>query len=321
MIHDDEFDLTWADPPPAWVEAFGPLLEFWGNPIFQRRYVMWRLKPMFGPKKSFLIGLGVSFIINLFLLLVAEKELALEIGFWVTVAAPGIVIITVTSIRIFISSLVGTPLEMRRELFSGMLGAVLTTPMSDEKIFFAECISGLMRGFGAMEEVISMLIGLVVPFIVLMSPQLWPYVKAEGPASFWWFVLLLIAIIILIQVLLLASLSAGLMAIQLPVVATVPATLINTGLWFSVFSLIASWIAVFTMRFEPVRNLDILAIYLGIGTFLIASLTVACAVTGYLGVVAFAKARRPGWYGHERVNAAGLMSREERTRTSFGKSV
>lgn len=321
MIHDDEFDLTWADPPPEWIQAIDPLLEFWGNPIFQRRYVLWRLKPTFGIGKSFIIGFIASLLLNLFFMFVTDKESALNVGFWATIAIPGLTVIAITGGRLFINSIVGTPLEMRRELSSGVLESIYTTPIPDQKIFFAECVAGIMRGFGAIEEILAMVAGLVLPYLIVMSPQLWPHVASQGPAAIWWLVLLFMIVVIVIQLIILSSLSAGFMSLQVPILVTIPATLLVSLFWIG----LVLWISFKLLTISYVQsfmvNIDPLVGYLGAATLAIIILMFACALTGYMGVVAFAKARRPGYYETDRKNAAGFLASTEKGMTSFGKSV
>ncbi len=321
MIHDEEFDLTWADPPPTWIENAGPLLEFWGNPIFQRRYVLWRMEPSMGIRIAFFVGLGLSLSLNLLFRFLAPEDEYLWLGFLTTIILPGLIVFTLTGLRLFVTSLVGTPLELRRELYSGALGAILSTPLTDSKIFTAECISGLLRGLGAMEEVLSMLAGLVIPFVLVMFPEVWEYVAEAGVETIYWILLFIMLVTILVQLNVLITFAAGLYSIKLPVAATVPATLIHVvGFVFSNL-FINGWVLMYLLQHQFIRDLNPLVIYLILCLVWIAALAVVIALTARAGVVAFAKARRPGYYEPDGLNAAGLMSQDPSSVVRFGQSI
>jgi len=322
MIHDEEFDLTWSDDPPGWVYYFGPLLEFWGNPIFQRRYVMFRLKPAFGVAKSFWIGFILSTLLNALILKKADKEEALGLGLLLTVVLPVLIAFGFMGMRMFTLCLIGTPMELRRELYSGMLGSVLTTPMSDGKIFIAECISGLMRGLGAMEEILAMIAGLVVPFVIVMHSQLLEMVSGEEIVTVWWVVFGVMVIIIMLQVNVLTTFAAGLYSVLSPVGVTVVSTLVHV--WGVL--LLCLWIPFLAMgllvRYDIVHNPDPLVVLLAAAAFMIIVLMFLTVMTARLGVDAFARARRPGYYEPERATSAGFLRREGRAEeTRFGQRI
>jgi len=310
MIHDSEFDLSWADPPPRWVEGFGPLVTLWGNPIFQRRYVIGRLEPTLGARKAFIVGLVCSLALNGFLYFVTDRQNAMELGLLVTIALPGGIAVCFTGLRLFLTCLIATPLEFRREVGEEQLGAILSTPISDSQVFFGECISGLMRGLGAIEEVIALLAGLVIPYLLLMSPIFWPIVKEAGIHAVWWAVLFGLVVIMLALLLVITSVAAGLYSVVMPVVATVPAT------FFHVFILVAGSMYMGNRlvdafaRLAHIQYVYILVRFLSLGVFEISAMALILAMTSHFGVLAFARARRPGYYEPERATAAGLYRRE-----------
>ncbi len=322
MIHDEEFDLAWAEGPPGWVQAVGPMMELWGNPVFQRRYLLWRLKPAFGVRASFLTGLVASLILNIFFMLVTDKESALLYGFGVSFAAPAIIVMAFMSTRLYASCLVGTPLELRRELSTGMLGTILTTPISDSKIFVAECVSGMMRGLGAVEEVLAILAGLLIPYVLLHISQLWGLARGVGIEIFWWLVLLVMVLMIVGLLNIMTTFAAGLYAILLPVVATMGAVVIHVwGLFLG--SLYLAWeiLIVLANDTRALEHANLLVVLLAIALYEIAVLTMLTMLTAHAGVLAFAVARRPGYFEPERANAAGLLLRERDTGVRFGQEI
>lgn len=320
MIHDEEFDLVWADPPPRWMESFPLLIDWWGNPIFQRRYVIWRLRPAFGVLQSFLIGIGFSLILNIIIIAAVGGTESLELGFIVSVVLPAVIALGFMSVRFFTSCLIGTPLELRRELFSGMLGAVLATPQGDRKVFIAECMSGLMRGLGALEEVLAMLAGLVIPYLVLMSPRLLPLMAEQGVTIFWWLVLFFLVFIIYLMSIVLITFAAGLYSVIMPIVLTIPATLAHVVLVTlgSLLALILAIGMIFTYAHLEPNDLVLLLLIALLEVGVMALMT---TLTVHWGVMAFARARRPGYYEPERCTAAGLLKREGSHSVTFGRSV
>ncbi len=321
MIYDEEFDLTWADSPPGWVELIGPIHELWGNPVFQRRYVIWRLKPAFGVRNSFFIGFAASLVINLLFRFVTDEEQALGLGFLVTVIVPAIVVLAFSGTRFFASCLIGTPMELRRELYSGMLGALLATPLSDAKIFLSECIAGIMRGLGAMEEVGAMIIGLLIPFIIVMWPQLWGIAGAGGIMTVWWAVFLIMVLCIPVVLNVMTTFAAGMYAILFPVSLAIPATVAHIWLLFMVPLAGAGWILGLLVKIESLSDLDPLIALLSIVTFELIVLTAMTALTAHLGVLAFARARRPGYYEPERATAARFLVRDRGSDVRFGDRI
>ena len=320
MIHDVEFDLLWADKPPGWLENIGLMKEIWGNPVFQRRYVLWRLLPYFGVKKSFMIGLIVSLILNI-LFRIADSQNALSLGLLVTVVAPGIVVVSITGIRFFTSCLIATPMELRNELQSDVLGSVLTVPISDGKIFIAECMAGLMRGLGAFEEIFAMVGGLLLPFLVMHSQKLLAYSGEVGISTLWWifFGLLIISIIIILNVML--AFAVALYSILLPIGAAVVASLLHVGsiLYLNLAGI--GWAFGLLYRIKLIHDLPPLVTLLLTAIFLVISLSLFTTLTSHLGVMAFAIARRPGYYEPERANSATFLLRSRPDRIRFGREV
>lgn len=311
MIHDYEFDLLWAEDPPEWVRFIGPLMEYWGNPVFQRRYMMWRLHPAMGSLKAFLAGVGCSVFINL-LLFFLDRDNAVEWGFYFTILGPGGLTLSITGVRLFSSCMISTPNELRAELASDSLGSLLTAPISDRKIFIAECLSGVMRSLGAIEENASLVAGLVLPYLAILSPILYPRAKELGIELVWWVVLGIMVIIWLVLILLYGAFSSGLFAVYMPIAMSIPISLIwVVALWalpslLSVYGIIYLW-----RNFEIVGSGPLILglLFMSMQIVLISVLT---TYTSQLGVKAFAKARRPGFYEWDGMSASGLMVMEER---------
>jgi hypothetical protein len=320
MIHDWEFDLLWAEPPPQWMEGIGPLMEYWGNPIFQRRYLLNRVTPAFDPLWALSVGFWLSLAINLFLAFCAGES-ALGLGVLVTLVIPGSIALAIMSVRMFTSCLLATPLELKRELHSDALGPILTTPISDSRIFFAEVASGIMRGLGAVEEVLAILIGLTGGYLLGMCWQLWPIVHEAGIVAVWLAVFCIMGLIAAIQLLVLTALAAGLYAIVLPVGVAVAATLVHVV----ICALISPFLFLFPLdaiaEMSGGLTMDPVLVLLGFAFLEIVVLAVATTVTGRLGVRAFATARRPGYYEPEMSTAAGLLRLQRDAGIRFGREV
>jgi hypothetical protein len=259
--------------------------------------------------------------LNLLFRFLAPEDEYVWLGFLTTIILPGLIVFALTGLRLFVTSLVGTPLELRRELYSGALGAILSTPLTDSKIFTAECISGLLRGLGAMEEVLAMLAGLVIPFVLVMFPEVWEYVAEAGVETIYWILLFAMLVTILIQLNVLTTFAAGLYSIKLPVAATVPATLVHVVGFVFGNLIINGWVLMHLLQYQFMRNLNPLVVYLIICLVWIAALAIATALTARAGVVAFAKARRPGYYEPDGLNAAGLLYQDASSAVRFGQPI
>jgi len=324
MIHDEEFDLLWADKPPGWLENIGLMKEIWGNPVFQRRYVLWRLLPYFGVKKSFMIGLIVSLILNI-LFIIADSQNDLSLGLLVTVVAPGIVVVSITGIRFFTSCLIATPMELKNELQNDVLGAVMTSPISDGKIFIAECMAGIMRGLGAFEEIFAMVSGLLLPFLVVHGQKLLEFAGEVGISTLWWIVLglLIIAIILILNVM--AAFAVALYSILLPIGGAVVAALVHVGSILFLNLAGFDWVLRLLYKIKFVQDLPplvaLLLTLLLTAIFLVISLSLFTTLTSHLGVLAFAIARRPGYYEPERANSATFLLRSRPDRIRFGREI
>jgi len=321
MIHDTEFDLQWADEPPGWVFYVGSLIEVWGNPVFQRRYVRWRLRPALGARRAFIVGIVMSFLLNLFIIMMADIGDRLSIGFFATVAIPMIIIVTLGSIRFFVSCLIGTMNELRRELHGDMLGALLATPVDDAKVFFSECIAGIMRGLGAIEEILAMAAGLIIPFLILHSPLLMIRVAELGILSLWWFVFIIMMMIILGMLLLNLTYASAAYAIKLPIGWALPAVIMHILLTIAAGLYIGGIIIAALLQFEIFQSVHYLVLLLIAALIDLLLLWINNLSMGIYGVRTLANARRPGYYEPDRMTAAGMLKVQGRKPVSFGQRI
>lgn len=320
MIHDSEMDLSWAEPPPVWVQWIGPLSAIWGNPVFQRRYLLRKMSPSLGTRRAFIAGVVLSSALNVFLRIIAGDD-ALWLGFSLTILIPGFIFSSIGFVRIFSSSMIHTPNELRFEISSGTSGTLLTTPLTDSEIFFAECISGIMRALGAFEESVSLITGLAIPFLLVMSDHLLPAAREMGIILFWWIIVAIMILIITGLLHLLGAYSSGNYAVRMPLVWSAPVAILHAyGGWvfwsilfFAGLIPLAGWLA----QFNSAGTLLFFLICTVYQLFLVSFLTTLMA---YHGVNAFSRARRPGFYEPEHASAAGLEARSAE-KHSFGKSV
>jgi hypothetical protein len=325
MFHDESLDLTWADPPPKWVTSFGVLHDLWQNPIFQRRYVLRRLTPFFGLTRSFIIGAVLSVLLNIIMLKAGEGKEALESGFYLSVAVPAGLILVTVGARMFINCLVATPVEFRSELGANLLGPVLATPLSDSKIYHAECFAGLFRSLGAVEETGSMLAGLILGWIVIGSPVLIGLASQTGKIAIVYVLLILIGILALAIVLalpaIMASLAAGLYSIVTPLPATAAVTFAHVSLVWILSAWLGLWLAELATKGRLFAISEIAFFLVTAWVIHVAVMISVSYITARLGVMALARARRPGYYEPERSTAAGLFLKEERQSWHMGKPI
>ena len=320
MIHDEEMDLLWADEPPGWVRNFGVLIDLWGNPVFQRRYVLWRLKPTLGPRRAFMVVFIFSLGLNLLFKFMADEDDAIWVSLFFSVVAPGSLVLAITSIRLFVATMITTPNELRNEISGDALGPILSTPIPDNKIFLAECFSGFMRGLGAVEELAAIVLGLIAPWTFVFWSKIISEISANGIHIFLIPAFAVMAIILLVLLLVLGCLAAGMFAVYMPTVATLPMTVFYVAaVWFGavLFSSFVTSVTAKVIHLASFKDEFWLAA-LGFATLLILTVSVMTSLTGYMGIISFAKARRPGYFEDEYINAAGLMSRESGYRDRYG---
>ena len=74
-------------------------------------------------------------------------------------------------------------------------------------------------------------------------------------------------------------------------------------------------------NFGAMEEANPLIVLLAIALYEIAVLTLLTMLTAHAGVLAFAVARRPGYFEPERANAAGLLLRERDTGVRFGQEI
>jgi len=319
MIHDYELDLTWADDPPKWAENIGPLMEYWSNPIFQRRYVLGKMAPTLGPKKAFFAGIVCSLFLNL-LLFYSDRENAVAYGLVITIIVPGASVLLMTAIRLFSSCMIATPNELRGEFASDSLGALLTTPISDRRIFIAECLSGVMRGLGAIEEIIALIFGLAVPYLLVMGPLLAPGAKELGIHLLWWIFFGIMVLLILVLFLLFGAYSSGYYAVLMPLTMSVPIAIAHVLLSVFFMNMILFFGIYVLMMYIEIEKYDPLMWSLILAGFEVFIISILMTFTVILGTHAFARARRPGYYEPYGCTAAEMLERTESLR-QFGRRI
>ena len=325
MFHDEQYDLIWADPPPKWVAGSSLLLELWNNPIFQRRFVLRRLVPFFGPRKAFFIGLGLSLVLNLIMLKGVPGNEAVLAGLGVSVGFPAMLMLAQTSIRVFATCLVATPVEFRSELGANLLGPILATPLSDSKLFYAECLSGLFRSLGAIEELVAMLGGLALSWLIVMGPGLYSIAAETGKITLWYVFLIVVGLaavgVVLMLPAILGSLAAGLYSVNFPLIATTATTFVHVSLIFLGSNTLGFWLGGLAVGMGSGRSGGMILFFVIVWLVHVAVMGTFIYITGRLGVLALARARRPGYYEPERSTAAGLFLREEQKNWHMGKQI
>jgi hypothetical protein len=238
-------------------------------------------------------------------------------------------------VRMFIVCLISTPIEMKKEIGPDVYNPVLSSPMRDSDIFFAECLPNFVKGLEVLVSYSAITLGLVLPCLIFGIPA---YFSPDfNMAQFIAIVAIIVAdmvlgIACLVLMMLLLSLASCAYTILLPSFSAIIATLIHYGIVSSMSNLAPNLIF---STYGGVFGLGIFASILFAGQYgsynnfqplygggyplpelllfvllaLICKVIITwffCYLTSMWGLSAFSKLRRAGFYEPEYSNAAGL---------------
>jgi len=313
-----ESHFTSITRDPWWVKLTPFLAGLWADPVFRRNYARTRVKNVVKPLPAFIFGFVISLIIVIATVQLSSgifKEEALMIALIAGVFVPVGLLTAITYLRMFITCLTTTSIELRRDKDDGSLNLVFTTPKTDAAIYYAECLPSFMKGLEVINALLALLAGNLIPFVIM--GLLWvikfsgEYQVGEGEIFMVIFWVIFVAFVILsglILMMLLFSLASGLYALTMPAFGSIFATLAHYGVvnWMSwmitgfLISLLQNYLYA---GYSPGFELVIPVAMVLFKTFLVI---VGCIITGRLGINTFAKVRRQGYYEPEHTTAAGL---------------
>lgn len=313
----NEYGLSTVKSIPIWIARIPFLKRLWFNPVFQRNYRNSQVKKLIYPKLAFRAGLIWSAIISVIMLIVTaydHDELASDSACFI-IAFLFAIMYGITFFRMFIFCLVTTPRELQQDIGKDNLSSILTTPLSDGSLFFAETLPNFVRGLEVIQSLLYLFIGLVIPLFLslwLVGMKWLPTFKIEYILSVLGttIITLIYMILALVLMMLVISLVSGAYAITHNIFGAIMATLLQTfliaiisGVAMVTFHEYLTW-SVF--RSYGLNFREEFIIY--VSTSIIGILIVywSCLITSYFGISAFAKVRRQGYYKPEMSNAAGL---------------
>ena len=300
------YDIANPDTPPWWVGLIPSMRRLWQNPVAQFNYRRGKLIRYPLILVSFAGSLVISLLLNFNFTFIKDEDISLQMGFWVTMFLPIVVAMPVGVFRILISCLVGTSILLRRRLEAGMLNQVLPTPLSDARILNGELFRSMVSGLVVLEMVLGLSIGLTLGFLLVMGRSfLASSVIDINEFALWLPTILLWFIAAPILMTFLFTYASGLYSLMMPTVIAVPIALGHIALTVGFTSLMRFTYHAILSGPEPGTLVFFIGELLQVGV--LAGIIV---LTARIGVMVFARYRRPGFFETEWSSAAGLASWE-----------
>ena len=307
MLFNEIYGITNEIPLPWWI-ARNPLLEWLVfNPIFQLHMKKKHKRPVVDGLRGFIAG--VVYFVAIFLFFRNSNDDP-EVGsryFIALFILPTLVLIGAGFVRSMLVCLVTAPMDMRREIESYRMHSILPTPISDAGIYFSNAYQVLMRAMASNVGTLTFLLTLVIPSMIVISANGWSIYEffyydfgESGTIPVQMIFLFFFCTLFLY----LTCLAGTMYAINLPAFAATVATVAHVGgtlLFMVLLSLIA--------RMTVLTGVDLFfstwqAMLLE--SFNLLLLILITWLTGRLGVMTFARYRRPGFFEPEYAGASGL---------------
>jgi hypothetical protein len=296
-----DYDIADPPEPPGWLQLFPPLQNQWMNPVSQRLFPRVRKGPLPASLVTLLIGLAISLTVNIVLRREEFGESRWYAGAVVTVAIPISAAIFIAFIRITLASLVGNVVFIRRLFERGTVAQWLTVPLSDTDLFNGIRFRSVISGLRSIEHIYALAIGVIVPFVLLNG-----FLPSEDFISdfgiLYGYILILWALAGPLVYLYLLAGAAALYSINLPVAIAATASVAHTA-----FAFLFAWLIRLVAVSSILPDMDVgnpMRIILELLT--IAILYGLAVLTSRIGVMVFARYRRPGFYEPEWASAAGM---------------
>jgi hypothetical protein len=307
MLFNEIYGISDEIPLPWWIGR-NPLLEWLVfNPIFQLHMKKKHKAPIVDGLRGFIAGILYFIVIYIVFRIKNDDP---EVGSRIFIALfllPTIVLIVAGFFRTMVVCIVSAPIDMRREIESLRMHAILTTPISDSGIYFSNAYQVLFRAMAANAGILTFLATLIIPSMIVVTANGWNLIEffyiTQGdyhtiPIQF---VLLFFGCTLYLYLLCLAG---TMYAINL---AAFPATIATAAhvAFAYLFTLLVSLIARGTIfnDADPIYASWNTVFAEGLNLLLLLLIT---WLTGRLGVIFFARYRRPGFFEPEFASASGL---------------
>jgi hypothetical protein len=298
------YDIANPDDPPWWVTLFPPFRNLWENPVAQRAYKRGKTARFPVLPVVFIGSLVFSLALNLVFkgLLGGESETAAALGFTVTVWGPIPLIAAIIGLRVFFTCLVGTSIRIRRRIENGSLQDIFPLPVSDSRIFFGGLFPSLVEGLVEWEYLVGLCLGLLPGFLIIWGGLLdQPGISGILDDYASGISVMLALIPLYFFMVFVFTFSSGLASIFLPILPAIITAIVQSLLILGLAGLFwMTWVFFYPpgMVAWPGLGCLLLAVFLSGVTWL----------TGRIGVMAFARYRRPGFYEPSWSSAAGMIT-------------
>ena len=305
MLYSD-YEIIEPKPPPSWVYYLPSLKNIWDNPISQHLYKPIRHQFIPPPIMGFLAAFGLSLFLNLIFQNEVFEDSATLASLSLSLGATSAAIGLYASIRIIINSLVFNPLRIRSLIERHTIDSWLSLPLNDTTLFHSLNFPSIVSCLKAYENVIAIYVGLVIPFYIFTLGNGIKFgeifstaeISSTLPASYavW-------AIFLPLVLSLLLTNASGLYSfiIQGPYNAAFAVTHFAIC-WGLMYLIRMTWLSIF-----PADDLiDIPKVVAGELISVLIMIGLAW-LTGRIGVMVFARFRRPGFYEEEWSSAAGMV--------------
>ncbi len=296
-------------PLPWWIERNPWLQHLIYNPIFQR-YMQKMYKPPVLNEVKGLIAAILCFI-GLLIYYKANSEDP-EIGqqlFVMLSLVPFGLLAAVGFIRELVICIVSAPFHMRQEIGSLRMNAVLATPLYDSEIFFSIPYQVLLRSWASHAGTIVFFIIFCISTYSVVLINGWGYFEhfrnLEGEESTIPARLVTLAVQCALF-LNLACLAGSMYGVRYGVLRSIVFTVAHVGIAF-LFTLLFHYISTMIVSGDA-GPLDFSWQTVGVDGFNTLFLLLVVWLTGRIGVMIFARYRRPGFFEPEYASASGLQS-------------
>ena len=318
----NEYGLATVKDIPLWIAKVPFFRRLWFNPVFQRNYRNSRVRKLIEPSTAFLVGLILSVILS-GIMIVAAISVNEAFVAAVTVALIGAtfaVLFIFTWVRMFISCLINTPRELQKDVGKGDLNTILTAPISDADLYFAEILPNFVRGMEVLKSLYNLLLGLAIPVIPSLFITFILGTRFDPEVCFNAAMVVLASLIVmfaaLIMMMLLTSITVGTFAINQSIAGAIAGSIFYSyfilnfaGLGMALTAMLIE--TTISSVYGPYYVYGMSPVY---GSLLAIILTVvgslmiiwACTFTAHIGINTLGKVRREGFYRPEMSNAAGL---------------
>jgi hypothetical protein len=322
----NEYGLSTVKDIPRWIARIPFFRRLWFNPVFQRNYRNSRVKRLIEPKMAFRVGLIWSAILSIMMVIgeMIDKSNIFSGSIPIVIMAPFCVIYSYTFLRMFFFCLITTPRELQQDIGKDNLGIILTTPVSDGSLFFAEILPNFVRGLEVAQSALYLFIGTAIPAILglILIDFFGSYIIDDDWVQMFIYAMMgvVFMFIAFFLMMLITSVTTGTFAITHTIAGAIISSLFYSyitvnlaagGIYLAIYV-----VDVLTEHYDDwlyysgsphiwqdIREIILVLLPILTGTFVILW---ACLFTSHIGISALAKVRRSGFYKPESSNAAGL---------------